>query len=90
MDGKARRPKKEHTTICPKVTEQEREEASRWVRVALALGQLRFLEGDKTYPKHIWYRDDNGQFWFGFAINQIAGTYKGWPISEAEKRAAFD
>lgn len=89
-NGEAKRPKKEHTTICRKVTEQDREEASRWVRAALAAGQLRFREGDQTYPKHIWYMDDNRRFWFGFAVNQIAGTYKGWPISEAEKRAAFD
>jgi hypothetical protein len=88
--GGATRPKKEHTTICRKITEEDRREASRWVRAALAAGQIRFFEGDQTYPKHIWYRDEAGQFWFGFAINQIAGTYKGWPISEAEKRAAFD
>lgn len=89
-DGEARRSKKEHTTICPKVTAEEREEASRWVQIALAAGQLRYFEGDKTYPKHIWYRDDGGQFWFGFAVNQIAGSYKGWPISLEEKREAFD
>jgi hypothetical protein len=89
-EGEAKRPKKEHTTICRRVTNQDREEASRWVRAALAAGQLRFREGDQTYPKHIWYRDSKGQFWFGFAVNQIAGTYKGWPISEADKRAAFD
>ncbi len=88
-DGNTSRPGKEHTTICRKVTEDERNEASNWVRAALAAGQLRFFEGDKTYPKHIWYKDMHGQFWFGFAVNQIAGTYKGWPISEAEKRAAF-
>ncbi len=88
--GNARRPKKEHTTICRRTTKKDEEEASRWVRQALAAGQLRFFEGDKTYPKHIWYKDENGQFWFGFAVNQIAGTYKGWPISEAEKSAAFD
>ncbi|WP_247033711.1 hypothetical protein [Neorhizobium sp. SHOUNA12A] len=51
---------------------------------------MRFFEGDKTYPKHIWYKDDLGQFWFGFAINQILGAYKGWPITEAEKSEAFD
>jgi hypothetical protein len=88
--GSASRPRKEHTTICRKVTDADRAEASCWVRAALAAGQLRFFEGDKTYPKHIWYKDATGQFWFGFAVNQIAGTYKGWPISEAEKRATFD
>jgi hypothetical protein len=89
-DGTAKRPKKEHTTICPKVTDDDRREVSRWVREALKLGQLRYFEGDKTYPKHIWYKDESGQYWFGFAVNQISGTYKGWPVTEAEKREAFD
>lgn len=88
-DGKATRPKKQLTTICYRVTEAEKKEASGWVRVSLAAGQFRYFEGDKTFPKHIWYEDADGQFWFGFAINQIAGTYKGWPISEAEKREKF-
>jgi hypothetical protein len=90
QDGVARRPKKEHTTICPKVTTDGRNQATIWVREALSRNQLRFFEGDKTYPKHIWHKDEDGQFWFGFAVNQILGTYKGWPISEAEKREAFD
>lgn len=88
--GVASRPKKQQTTLCPKVTAEERDEASDWVRQALARQQFRYFEGDKTYPKHIWYRDSDGQFWFGFAVNQILGTYKGWPISEAEKSEAFD
>src|SRR5258708_34934167 len=54
-DGKARRPKKQNTTLCRRTTEAERDEASRWVKEALTKGQLRFFEGDKTYPKHIWY-----------------------------------
>ena len=89
-DGVARRPKKQLTTICPKTTAAERGIASTWVVEALRSGQFRYFEGDKTYPKHIWYRDGEGQFWFGFAINQIQGTYKGWPISEADKVEAFD
>jgi hypothetical protein len=89
-DGRVRRPKKQHTTICPRTEESERQEATLWVQAALAAGQLCYFEGDKTYPKHIWYMDVGGQYWFGFAINQIQGTYKGWPITEAEKREAFD
>ena len=88
--GKAIRPKKEKTSICRKVTAEERGEATKWVRAALINGQFRYYEGDKTFPKHLWYQDEDGQFWFGYAINQIAGTYKGWPMEEAEKRATFD
>lgn len=89
-DGKAKRPKKEDTTICRKTSEAERDEATDWVRAALRARQFRYFEGDGLYPKHIWYKDSTGQFWFGFAINQTAGTYKGWPASEAEISAAFD
>lgn len=89
-DGVARRPGKQLTTICPKTTAEEKEVASDWVRKALSRKQYRFYEGDKTYPKHLWYEDDAGQFWFGFAVNQILGTYKGWPISLDEKRETFD
>lgn len=88
--GIATRPKKQLTTICYRTTSKERDEASDWVRHALSSGQFRYFEGDKTFPKYIWYEDRDGQFWFGFAVNQIAGQYKGWPITEAEKREKFD
>lgn len=90
LGGVARRPKKVHTTICPKTTKRDRDEATLWVREALTAGHYRYCDGDKTYPKHIWHRDDERQFWSGFSVNQEAGTYKGWPISEEEKRALFD
>lgn len=89
-DGRAKRPKKQNTNICHRVSEQEREEASDWVRCALSVGQFRFCDGDDIFPKHVWFRDSDGQYWFGFAVNQTAGTYKGWPITEAEKIEAFD
>jgi hypothetical protein len=88
-NGKAKRPKKQQTTICPLVTIADRAKASCWVRDALGNNQFLHFEGDKTYPKHIWYKDINGQHWFGFCINSIAGTYKGWPIDESEKRETF-
>ena len=89
-DGVARRAGKRLTTLCMRTTTDQRDEASTWVRQALAFGQFRYYEGDATYPKHLWYRNDEGQFWFGFAVNQIQGSYKGWPIREEEKRATFD
>jgi len=64
--------------------------AAAWVRAALAAGQSKFSDGDGTYPKHLWYRDDSGQYWFGFAVNATLGSYKGWPIDEEEKREKFD
>jgi hypothetical protein len=89
-DGVAHRPGRQLTTPCLRTIEEQRDEASDWVRRALRAGQCRFDEGDGTYPKPLWYRDDHGQYWFGFAVNQSQGTYKGWPIDEEEKRATFD
>ena len=88
-DGKARRPKKQSTTICPLVEETDKNRASCWVRFALGNGQFRYYEGDKRFPKHIWYSDSEGQFWFGFLVNATPGTYKGWPIDESEKIETF-
>jgi hypothetical protein len=74
----ARRPKRQHTTIGRKVTEQDLQEVSGWVRAALAAGQVRFHEGDQTYPKHIWYRDALGQFWHveTSPINHVRRAYR--------------
>ena len=88
-DGVATRPKKQLTTICPMVTFADQIMATGWVRDALIRRQFRYYEGDKTYPKHIWYRDNSSQYWFGFCINGVAGTYKGWPVEQVEKRAIF-
>ena len=89
-DGVARRPKKQLTSICDLLAEADRIQATEWVRQALRQERFRFYEGDQTYPKHIWHQDESGRYWFGFCINGTTGTYKGWPIDEAEKRAIFD
>jgi hypothetical protein len=69
--------------------EADRVRATNWVRAALRAGQIRFYEADKDFPKHIWYRDETGQLWFGFCINGVLGHYKGWPIDEDERVAVF-
>lgn len=89
-DGKARRPRKQDTTICHLTGDKDRERATSWVRQALLKSQVQFREGDKDFPKHIWYKDDDGQIWFGLCINSIQGEYKGWPIDEKERRRFFD
>ncbi len=88
-DGTASRPGRQDTTVCRLTTEDDRDRATGWVRMALADGQYRFYEGDKIYPKHIWHRDTSGSYWFGFCINGVSGSYKGWPVEEAEKRGVF-
>jgi hypothetical protein len=89
INGKASRPKKQKTTICPLLGEDDRKMATEWVQRALEERKYRFYEGDKDFPKHIWYYADD-QCWFGYCINSVAGQYKGWPIGEDERRAIFD
>lgn len=88
-NGMARRPKKQHTTICPLVTPEDRECATDRVRAALRSGQYRFLDADRDYPGRIWYRDAEGQVWIGYCINSVRGEYKGWPITEEARRETF-
>jgi len=89
-DGEATRPGKQDTTICPLVTLADRDNATEWVQAALRNGQVKYVEADKDFPKKIWYQDGpGGPIWFGFCFNSVAGEYKGWPISEDERREIF-
>jgi hypothetical protein len=89
-DGKATRPSKQDTTICPLVTATDRDNATGWVRAALRNGQVKYVEGDKDFPKKIWYQEGpTGPIWSGLCVNSVAGEYKGWPISEDERREIF-
>jgi len=89
-DGIVRRPKKQDTTICSLTTEAERDQATEWVQKALKASQFRYYEGDKDYPKKIWYRDEtSGQLWFGQCVNSVLGEYKGWPINEEDRHEVF-
>jgi hypothetical protein len=63
-------------------------QATRWVQEAIRSEQFRFVEGDKKFPKHIWYEAD-GCGWFGLCVNSEAGHYKGWPMNEEERGALF-
>jgi hypothetical protein len=88
-DATASKQGRQQTTICPLTTEEDRVAATGWVQAALTAGQMRFYEGDKDFPKHIWYRDKAGGLWFGFCVNSVLGHYKGWPIDEEERLAVF-
>lgn len=89
IDGVARRPGKQLTTICPLVSDAERDMATGWVQQALITGQLRYYEGDKVFPKRLWYRDSYGQVWTGFCVNSVLGQYKGWPVDEEDRVEIF-
>ncbi len=90
-DGIATRPKKQQKSICPLTTEAQRQQATHWVQAALCASQMKYREGDKVFPAHIWYCDQGtGQLWRGRCINSISGEYKGWPIDEDERIEVFD
>lgn len=77
------RDRKQKTSICHLVSAEQRDLATSWVREAIRRGQYNFVLGDKDYPKHIWFTAD-GQDWFGFCVNSVAGEYKGWPLEDGE------
>lgn len=90
VNGVATRPSKEDTTICTLSTEGDRDRATKLVQDALTAGQFKFYEGDKDYPKKIWYLEEStGQLWYGFCVNSVLGEYKGWPIDEEERFEVF-
>lgn len=84
------RPHRQKTTICPLVNQpNDKRRATAWIRVAIRSGRCRFVEGDKDFPKYVWYRVA-GQAWYGFCINSVAGEYKGWPLEVDDPDAVFD
>lgn len=86
-DGKASRLKKQQTSVCHKVTAEEREQATEWVQEALTLGNVRYFDGDDLYPSRIWYKDSDDKWWMGFCINTTLGHYKGWPADDGDINA---
>jgi hypothetical protein len=85
----------ENATICPLVTRSEKEKASSWVRYAIENEQFLLGYFENGFPRSLWFRDVNGQCWQGRLTQCGAGElpiaeYKGWPISEEEKREIFD
>jgi hypothetical protein len=88
-EGKARRFKRQKTTVCPLVRQEDQQLATGWVRAAIERQQFEFLEGDQDFPKYVWY-EVQGQGWFGSCINSVAGEYKGWPMEEGERGEFFE
>ena len=86
--GRVGRPGKQQTTVCPLTTDEDRKQATEWVRQAIINGQYKFHEADQEFPKKIWHRA-NGRIWYGLCLNAGNGEYKGWPIEEQERREVF-
>jgi hypothetical protein len=81
-------------TICPLVSNKDRERATAWVQAAIRAGNFDRTDWQGGFSRHIWYRDEAGKYWYGFLTNSGAGEkpaarYKGWPISEEEWREIF-
>jgi hypothetical protein len=90
-----RRKPRDVATICPMVTEKEREVANEWVKEAIRNGQFRRDDWRNGLPRYIWYRTAEGSYWYGFLMNEGSGKgpnarYKGWPISKEEWHEIFD
>ena len=83
------RTRKLKTTICELVKDEDKCKATMWVRSAIRSNQCKFVRGDKNFPKHVWY-ESGDQVWYGRCTNSVSGEYKGWPISEEERREIFD
>ena len=47
--GKVGRPGKQTTTVCPLTTNEDRAEATEWLRRAIVAGQYRFVEADQDF-----------------------------------------
>ena len=81
-------------TICDLVTDEDREQATEWVRLAVSRAQFDRNDWINEFPRKIWHKDETGQFWYGFLTNSGAGEkpigqYKGWPISKEERDEIF-
>lgn len=83
-DGRIQRPKKQHTTVCHLVTEEDQNKATLWVREAIRKGNCRFVDGDGCFPKQVWHTDGDGGHWRGLCVNPEKGEYKGWPVKAEE------
>jgi hypothetical protein len=84
-----RRTPRDVATICPMVTEQERDVATGWVRDAIRNGQFDRRDWRNGFPRYVWHRAADGSYWYAFLKNEGAGNvphaqYKGWPISKDE------
>ncbi|MBF0335318.1 MAG: hypothetical protein HQL40_17005 [Alphaproteobacteria bacterium] len=84
---------RQNATICPLTTNAERTRATDWVRKAIESAQSKG-PWNNGFPRYIWFRDDDGQYWIGRVMapqqgNPPRAAYKGWPVSEAEWRQKF-
>lgn len=77
------------TTICPLTSEEDQRKATIWVQRAICAEQYKFIRGESPFPRYVWYKDPSGQVWLGRCFNPASGEYKGWPISEEERRETF-
>ena len=88
LPGAGARAKWLKTTVCQLTDPQDRSRATAWIQGAIRARQYKFVSGDKDFPKHVWF-EHNGRIWYGRCTNPVSGEYKGWPISEEERREIF-
>ena len=85
---------RQNATICPLIADDDRDMATRWVRVAIIGRQFDQNVRKGDFPKHLWYRDEWGHYWQGCFLDLIPSNppvarYKGWPITKEERDENF-
>jgi hypothetical protein len=85
---------RQNATVCPLVSEDDRNTATLWVQYAIRNRHFRADIWSAGFPREIWHKDNNGRFWFGRLTSgggdDGCGEYKGWPISEREWHENFN
>lgn len=67
-------------TICPLVTKRDFARATRWLKDALASGNVG-APWYGAFPRYAWRRE--GEIVYeAFLVNSAAGEYKGWPLAD--------
>ena len=59
-----------------------------WVRNAIRANQLKFVPGDRAFPRRVWF-ESRDRIWYGRCTDPAAGEYKGWPICEEDRDEIF-
>ena len=65
------------------------EDFEAWLRAGIESGRTGApWEGDPGYPRYVWF-DEAGVCYEGRLVNRGLGQYKGYPLTQAERRSLY-